>query len=198
MIFHNIINKITSITKENKSFNNQGKLILLSITLLLPSIANVIFDYYKVERSKTNGQKRKTHQKNWYVAFQGKTILWLIGILSLMLTTHSKVKTCHINRVKKNMSNPTTCQQIKITIHRDPSQSSPSLCSSLWSFLSLNVDKQLEQRRLWAEELAIVDGQIQGLQMELRQQARWVGVNKLQGSVTDHIKGDQVVKGWWP
>ena len=115
-IFHNIINKITSITKENKSFNNQGKLILLSITLLLPSIANVIFDYYKVERSKTNGQKRKTHQKNWYVAFQGKTILWLIGILSLMLTTHSKVKTCHINRVKKNMSNPTTCQQIKIFV----------------------------------------------------------------------------------
>lgn len=39
-------------------------------------------------------------------------------------------------------------------------------------FTSLNVDKQLEQRRLWAEELAIVDGQIQGLQMELRQQAR--------------------------
>jgi len=39
-------------------------------------------------------------------------------------------------------------------------------------FTSLGLDKQLEQRRLWAEELAIVDGQIQGLEMELRQQAR--------------------------
>jgi len=47
-----------------------------------------------------------------------------------------------------------------------------SVTNKFTSFLSLNVDKQLEQRRLWAEELAIVDGQIQGLQMELRQQAR--------------------------
>jgi len=39
-------------------------------------------------------------------------------------------------------------------------------------FTSLGLDKQVEQRRLWAEELAIVDGQIQGLEMELRQQAR--------------------------
>ena len=53
-------------------------------------------------------------------------------------------------------------------------RSSSSCCSSLWSPLSLGLDKQLEQRRLWAEELAIVDGQIQGLEMELRQQARWI------------------------
>jgi len=39
-------------------------------------------------------------------------------------------------------------------------------------FTRLGEDKQLEQRRLWAEELAIVDGQIQGLEMELRQHAR--------------------------
>ena len=56
---------------------------------------------------------------------------------------------------------------------QSPSWSSSSSCSSLWSPLSLGLDKQVEQRRLWAEELAIVDGQIQGLEMELRQQARW-------------------------
>ena len=109
----------------------------------------------------------------------------------------SKVETCYTNQVKKNLSNPlvpTTCHQIKFFVAKQ------SITSIIFiaPLLSLNVDKQLEQRRLWAEELAIVDGQIQGLQMELRQQARWVGVNNLQGSVTDHIKGDQVVKGWWP
>ena len=41
------------------------------------------------------------------------------------------------------------------------------------SLCSLGVVDQLEQRRRWREELEVVEGQVQGLQEELRQHARY-------------------------
>jgi len=65
------------------------------------------------------------------------------------------------------------------------------------NFTSLGLDKQLEQRRLWAEELAIVDGQIQGLEMELRQQARRALLLKRKLGLTAWREfSDDMKEGW--
>jgi len=61
---------------------------------------------------------------------------------------------------------------LNIAQYDEPDSDEDSVTNKFTSPLSLGLGKQLEQRRLWAEELAIVDGQIQGLEMELRQQAR--------------------------
>merc|ERR1719341_2713886 len=61
---------------------------------------------------------------------------------------------------------------LNIAQYEEADSDEDSVTNKFTSSLSLGLDKQLEQRRLWAEELAIVDGQIQGLEMELRQQAR--------------------------
>lgn len=61
---------------------------------------------------------------------------------------------------------------LNIAQYEEADSDEDSVTNKFTSPLSLGLDKQVEQRRLWTEELAIVDGQIQGLEMELRQQAR--------------------------
>merc|ERR1719341_2849875 len=61
---------------------------------------------------------------------------------------------------------------LNIAQYEEADSDEDSVTNKFTSSLSLGLDKQVEQRRLWTEELAIVDGQIQGLEMELRQQAR--------------------------
>ena len=182
----------------------QKKLHALSVCEIILWLINTLSLRLKTHKTHHNKVRNKwTHvfqqigQKEFYWSNGSTTCLlfiisvfcwdfWLIQLISLNPLPGVSKQLVHKRHENWLLVNPKTHTEVKYHIYspfyydwkcrspQSPSWSSSSSCSSLWSPLSLGLDKQLEQRRLWAEELAIVDGQIQGLEMELRQQARWV------------------------